>query len=72
VARICGFVEREACARDFGVNGKKSGPGRWFEHECSSRNLCAVRHQESKAERCRELLILLAFLRAPRMRGQEA
>ena len=65
------FVERQGRPSDFGVNGKKAGARRWFEHKRTRPKLGGMAHRKAQAQRRRKLLELIAFLRTARVRGQE-
>ena len=71
MTRFGKLVQRKPGAGDFGMDGEKAGAGRGFEQKLARRQLSGERHQESEAERRRELLELVAFLGAARMRGQQ-
>ena len=65
------FVERERGSRDFGMDGKKSGARRRLEHDLSGAHLRGEAQEKAEAKRGRELLELVAFLRAARVRRQQ-
>ena len=71
MAGVRELVERERRARVLGMDGKKPGAGRRLEHRLARRDPRGVCHQEPKAQGRGELLELLAFLRAARVRGQK-
>ena len=55
------FVECERCSGDLGMDGKKAGARRGFEHKLAGRNLRGEAHQKAKAKRRGELLELARF-----------
>ena len=71
VASFGELVERERGSRDLGMDGKKSGARRRLEHDLSGAHLRGEAQEKAKAERRRELLELVAFLRTPRVRRQQ-
>ena len=70
-APVAQFVERQLGARDLGEDGEQPGAGRRFEHKVSGSEPRGARGDPGERGRCRELLERLAFLRPPRLAGQE-
>ncbi|WP_300576465.1 hypothetical protein [Phenylobacterium sp.] len=70
-APVAQLVERQFGAREFGEDGEQPGAGRRFEHKVAGSEPRGARGDPGERDRRRELLKRLAFLRSPRLAGQE-
>ena len=71
-ARVGKLVQNQAAAGELGKNGEQACARRWLQHKIPGHHRRGRRRNMAKADRRRELLEGLAFLRPARVRREES